>query len=340
MKAYMIFSIVLPLLRVFGTAWLNISTLGNDTENFFNKLMVSGHVRVLPILQCCTTCRKLSTRPMVCKHMQDDTPPWIDPIAQGVVKEMYGLSHEAQFARENLGFNVDAGPECFPRKAVQDLFARPRASLHKEAVSHVFVGIDPAAGSRSTDGHSSDFAVVSICEPGCLILGAEAIDVSGMMDLSYQRLVVEHLHKLQRVPELTYAKFVVGIESNFGGVMLAALQAAIAEGLPNRVVFLDDERKLGLLTTARSKENQYIMLREALNRGQVAVYENFVTGYTTKDGRPDPARILGELEGQLLRYKKMFEPPTTQWGKPRFTISGKLSSEVPDVSIRAPARRA
>ena len=59
MKPYLFYSIILPLLTVEGTSWINISTASVTLNNHFTNLLHNDYVRSLEITLCCQACLEL-----------------------------------------------------------------------------------------------------------------------------------------------------------------------------------------------------------------------------------------------------------------------------------------
>ena len=136
-------------------------------------------------------------------HKRDDVPSWSSVRVRKIIESIYGPEMRAQYQRENLGLNIDASRQIFPGAEVKSLFAKPRQSLQGISYKRIYVCLDPAGGSNIAEKRGSDFAVVSMVDPA-MIVGAEAMDVTGFTAGQHTRVIIE-VRALQG--RLTHAPF-------------------------------------------------------------------------------------------------------------------------------------
>ena len=317
------FDAILPVLAVAKCAWLNISTPSKRSDDLFTMLMNNGVIRKLKIEQACSTCIAAGETEK-CNHLQDDIPPWQSEENRNFLKGLYER-RRVQFQREMQSVTSMVRPECFNEVKVRQVFTCPRGGLGGGARQHVFVAIDPAAGSQSSEGRGSDWAVVSITKPDCTIVGAEAIDVTGKGS-SYEKLILNHIRLLLEIPELGSAYVVIILENNYGGVALAHLLESIQLAFPGRVVIMSEkEEKQGVWTSAEAKREMMGQLQIAFDMNQVQIADCFVTQHAK------PAELVKDFMDQCLNYKEVreeYKGPLQDKLKIRFT--GKTSDGMRD----------
>ena len=317
------FDAILPQLAVTKVAWLNISTPSKRTDDLFSILMENGVIRKLVIQQACTTCIAAGDTEN-CKHLKDEIPWWHSEDNIEFLKGLYE-HRRIQFQREMQSVVTKMRPNCFNEMKVKAAFTGPRVSLGGASRSHVYVAIDPAGGSSSSEGRGSDWAVVSIVRPECTIVGAEAIDVTGRGS-SYAQVILNHLARLLMVPELACAIFVIIIENNFGGVAHALLQDLIVARFPGRCVFVQEkENVLGVRTTPTAKREMLTPLQMMFEQDNVYFADCFVTEHAK------PAEMHKNWMEECLNYQEHVEafkgPLQTA---PKKTWTGKNSDGMRD----------
>jgi hypothetical protein len=76
--------------------------------------------------------------------------------------------------------------------------------------------------------------------------------------------IVEHFRRLERIPQLAHATFVVSIESNFG-VEPQSLGARLRREFATKVIIMQDKAlKQGMWTSPATKKDAMFLLRQAL----------------------------------------------------------------------------
>lgn len=319
------YNIIVPLLTVSATAWLNISTVSTERNNHFTDLLKNDFIKSLEVSLACDKCKR-EGKTAACEHRKHEIPPWSDDYSRKVVEKIYGEHHKEQFLRETMGVDEEAGPECFNAKRVDALFLEPRVPLPSQAISHIFVAIDPCAGSQDREKAGSDYGVVSICGPGTLILGAEALDVCDP-DCGYEECVLEHFRRLFAIPQMQQAIAIVAFESNSGHHY--ALSKQIQHAFPSRIVLMGDKdlRKGGVTTTNKTKQAMMEVTQAALLKKDMHVAKEFVTTHAK------PGALMEQFRAQMLRYREHRKPSDTPFGKDQVAWSGKSGNMKDDLAV-------
>jgi hypothetical protein len=271
-------------------AWLNISTPSDKDDCLFNMLMKNGVIRTMTIDQACKQCVKAGDAEN-CNHLIKNKPWWHDEENYEFLKTLY-VRRRVQFQREMQAHTSSSRPECFDEQKVHDAFTRPPIPLGGASRPHVFVAIDPAHGSLSSEKRGSDTAVVSITKHAVTIVGAEAIDVTGKA-FTWENFIVRHCELLLRIPELVNALLVVIIEGNHGGVMLGGLMNKIEERFPGRVIFMNNKPPMiGVEHDHETKREMMQALQLAFHQENVQIADCFVTQHEK------PLELKKDMMGQ------------------------------------------
>lgn len=263
-----------------------------------------------------------------CKHRKNEVPRWSNAARRDLVKLIYGKDREDQHARETMGLNKPVPNTCFDSEQLEKLFSNPRRSVPELVLPYVFMAIDPNGGSEKSATRISDFAVCTSIGPGFEILGLEAIDAAVPSD--YETRLENHLKTVQKIPRLSHAKLIVSIEGN-----LAHEAYHISEFIKAKSPFLqthflgDMERKPGVKTTEKSKDELQRVFSTALGTEQISISSNFVTTHE------NPAELLKMAKHQLMKYAYVAVPGKTLFQETRWKFSGKGANkkEKDDVGI-------
>ncbi len=288
--AYTMVNVIFPIMDLTSTATVGISTASADQSNTYHRMQQSKHFTVLSISYVCPPCQERGVTE-ICKHRRAWRPAWIEEgstVAQAVLGK-----DDPDFIRESLNIRASADPACFPEHIVMAMMSAPRCTLY-EPVRFIYLNFDPAAGSDVAKGHTSDFALVSSCEPGCTILGMEAIDVVHPND--YSDRVRTHLRRLRELPYCGNAVFVVDVESGTG--LEASHVLAICMEAGRVIPMRDFQRKDGTRIDNKLKQAMMILAREYMESGRIRFHRNLVTT------NPNPDAMMKELTRQLLAYQR------------------------------------
>lgn len=317
------YNIIIPLLTVASTAWINISTVSPDKYNHFSDLLKNDFIKQLQVTLVCDACKRMGIMNQ-CTHRMHDLPKWTSEYARSVVKRIYGDHHQEQHLRETMGVDDQVGPECFNSKRVDKIFLGPRTPLPNKYISHVFVAIDPCAGSQDREKAGSDYAVVSIIAPGTTIVGAEALDVCSP-EGDYEDRIIQHFRQL--FSKFKDATAIVAFESNSGHH--TALSRRLLSTFVNRIVLLTDKelRKGGVTTTHKIKQHMMEMTQTAIIHDEVCVSAEFITSHA------EPAKMLEEFRAQMLRYRAHKKPASTPFGQDKVAWSGKDGGRKDDLAV-------
>jgi hypothetical protein len=302
------------------TVWLSISTPAVERENFFTNMLKSGKIKTLEISLVCESCRR-EGEVKICKHRANAIPSWSSEDRRAFLQSLYPAEKLNQYARENLGIDIERGPECFPFMRVEEIFAQPRLPLPQRNIRHVFVAIDPCGGSDIREQRGSDYAICSIVSPGALVLGMEAMDIYDP-GMQVDDRILLHIRRI--VTLLPQAIIVVAIE-NLTGREHETQAYAIMKAFPGRIVIMREKlQKTGVNTTHQVKAVMMQLTRASMVAGEIALFDNLITTHA----KPD--EMLGEFKQQLLRYREVKQPSETPFGRGKIAWTGKTGVGVRD----------
>ena len=317
------FSIIAPLLNLTTTVWLSISTPPTDRNSHFDRMMKMAKIKVLEVSKVCATCKRNGIKEK-CKHVIDFTPPWQSDDRRKELQDLFGKENEEQFARENEGMNNDPNDDLFPKERIAEMFSRPPVPLPNHKVSHVFVAVDPCVGSNDENARGSDYAVVSIIEPGVQIVGMECMWEQQEGDIHEK--IIKHCDELAKL--FPSAILVVAFENQTGREHTIVLNL-LQQKFGRRIIAMREPEmlKAGLPTTNVLKHDMQGLTRKYLSKSQICFTEKMVTQ------TPDPAKMLDDFQRQLRAFRRVIKPPKDDFGKVSITYSGKAGNCRDDMAI-------
>lgn len=307
--------VVLPLMGVDDTSLVAIST-PLEESNFFSQLLLMKKPNGAPlflnlqIVLMCEECRAADLDS--CPHMAKNLPDWKSEGRAQMVKELMS-GNKDMWQREQNGVITTRDTCAFDRPSVERFFARrcPLASFVPQD-DRVYISIDPAGG-----GFSNTALVAGAMDANSKLFVVLAADARAVTcDEELEVFLKSFLESMRCQNQLSSSLFVLIIERNFGGsVMASRIANIVATFPPLKVLSADDtkHRRMGTVTTDLVKERARVDLQRLL-RMDIACLTCDSDFISNKRG------IIGELRSQLLAFK--FQ--TVEKGeKTRTILSGK-----------------
>lgn len=305
--------LIIPLMALSSVCFVALSTLGEKTSGWFNKLIDSGLVDAMVVRYVCEACiAKGIHKP--CIHCVDSLPHWSSDDRVSLMQKMYGEENKATYMREVMGIVEDANDAlCFSSRLVKEVRAAPPEVFHRP-VKEIFVTIDPVAGSEFSEKRASDFAIVAIASPYTTIMGMEALDI--VDTTGYRGTLEKFCHRL-RDDEMTQdATLIFDVEMGTG-FTAPDVYGFVREKFNNIITINDKERKEGTLTTFKSKQEMMELTRNILEAGEIRFWKKFVTS------NENPEIIKEEWSIQMCAYSRLFVPGNTVSSHNKYVLTGK-----------------
>ena len=316
--------IILPMVAVFGTVLIALSTLSGQINNFFTRLIRNDVFKVISVEYICDRCKPLNLDD-ICIHRRHLFPSHIDDISMGFIKTIYGDDGMEAYRREMLGMVGESkSPSCFDEAMVRKLFHKPKEPIMRE-IEYIMFVVDPCAGSKIsiTDERPSDYVLLSIGMPGRIVLGLDALDADRVEDIESK--IVGHIQKILDNPMCRSAAIILDVESGTGFSVSEVYRLVNANF--NRVITMDDHhRKPGREMLPATKFELVSMTQSALAMGEVCIWSELVTS------APDTLELLTKFKNQMLAYERI-ETPIGNFGKISVTYSGKRGKKKDDIAL-------
>lgn len=291
----------MPIIRVFGTVMMAISTLSASPTNMFTRMMESKMIYVHQIKYICEECIKLGMK-RECKHRRYAKPDWLegsDDFQQSLFPD------DEDLRRENTGVMDNNDRHCFTPSSIAAMASRARVSAFDLTAPprYVFTSVDPQGGCSNPDRVTSAFAVVSGCSyrDGYCILGMEEIAVRQTSD--YADILARHIAQIRLTRGLEDTTLVLDVESNGHSVEANNIQR-IAMVFPRVAPLNDSDVTFGTDTTNANKHVMMELMRSALEAGNLYIYDGLITSH------PKPADMILEFVRQLMEYSRYTKPST------------------------------
>ena len=316
---------VAPLLQVEGTALFAISTPCGQ-ESYFDRLCErtdeetgKSIFRVVRIQLLCEACKR--DKKTECPHLSHLRPPWLrDEGKRDVVKAIMAEGEDGLFEQEALGVAGLGAGHVFSQDAIG--FLRASRSTRSLFDGSIFVAIDPNGGGSSRMAIVCAM-LVGTTSPAVVILGAESWKVVTDADLEeavpkFVRSLREHF----RMPQTLTLTSV--IERNFGGTPVSSRIASLLARSGQSVRhFCPQAPKVGVVTSASSKERMRIATTDALNDQRISFHESFCSSNT---------KTRQMLCDEMAAYRYVQPAVDDILGKGR-RLTGKTSSSSDDLAI-------
>jgi len=149
---------IVPILIVDGTAVVLLSTI-QEGNNLFTRLMRLTYEDATPLFDTlelvyvCERCRAETdiekNKIRKCKHMIAFLPKF-HSRSQLAKLEVLAQGREADFARENLGMDIESNRRVFPSSHVNNFRKRSYYKI-RHPVNYVFVSYDPHPGGGESE---------------------------------------------------------------------------------------------------------------------------------------------------------------------------------------------
>lgn len=304
--------VICPIVVLGNVALLAISTLGHNPSAYQYELLESEFFDKEYISYACKPCIAKGEAED-CKHNLDMIPHWSNEQRLELVKLGMGKSNQNDFKIESLGVAEFDDRFVFNHDKINMIYARPYYEIN-DYVSHIFVSIDPAAGSDNPDKNTSDFAIVSICEPYTTVIGMEKIDIASEDD--YSEIVKNHMRRLRNSQFTKNATIVLDVEGQ-NVLETNHIIALVTSAVKNVEVVTDYKRKMGTKTTRQSKEDMYKLTRQEIKNGSIRFATNLVTHH------PDKEAMINESKRQFLAYARYAIKAQNPNQVTKYTYSGK-----------------
>lgn len=318
--------IIAPILSPTNVCLIALSTIGEKSTNFFSRMLKSGMFKVHEVKYICKKCLDAGVR-KVCPHNVDYLPPWTQESRMEKMRKIGSTTADgtgdSAYLRESLGVVIeedDTGAQCFSASRILEIKTNPRRTFDR-VVRYVFCCIDPCAGSDDEAKRLSDFAVVTMANQDYTILGMEAIDV--VEPEQFEGRLIDHLHKIRRIPMCERATIVLDIESGTG-LEASRVDKLVRNHFLDVITMRDFLRKPGTKTDEAAKRDMVVITNDALKMGEVFIHENFVTTH------PNPDGILNDFFTQMENYTRVFATSTSNRRASQVTFTGKTKPGMKD----------
>jgi hypothetical protein len=300
--------VVAPILRVGKTAILAISTLGNESNNYFNRIIKLDLFKSYVISLVCDDCLAAGIDKDTCPHRQDMVPPWHDKGMDTLMKAL--IDDEDTYAKENLGIvgKRDVDSHVFGSDLVESFLRKPRHDL-PSPVRYIFMIVDPVPGTAEPGvSRSHDFVITTMSYPKRQLLGMECVEVVHEKD--YLNLIVEHAKRVRRIKCCTSAQVVLCVASGVD-LQTKAIYEYVQQKLPGEIITTEEshgKRKHLLGLKPADREEMAITTLNGLARDIITISPEFVSVAHAKG----PESMLEMLGGELKAFERRIKPGGTR----------------------------
>ncbi len=319
--------LIIPLMALDSVCFICLSTLGEETAGWFNKLIESDLVDVFMVEYVCKPCFAQGKR-STCIHRVDMLPHWGSEDRVALMKKMYGEENKDVFLREVMGIVGDNSEgRVFSKSKIRDALTNPHVDFTR-AVNRIFISIDPCGGSEDEKKILSDWTVVAISEPYTTILGMEALQI--VDSVGYRDKLEAFCTKLRSIDEYTKdATLVFSVEKSMGFAP-SDIYEFVRSKFVNIECISDTARKAGVITDHKAKVQMMEITREVLENNEVRFWKKFVTS------DPEPAKLREKWANQMTDYRRIFVKGETIKSHNSFVLTGKgESKDKPDDLVMA-----
>ena len=286
---------------------------GPDGKELFRNIQVG---------LSCDAC-KAAGKAESCEHNQDEIPPWKSREKFDMVKALYGDKKEL-LMRESMGIVTEDQTSLY-RKVWVERFLANMTVLETPMPRFFLVACDPNGGG------DSNMAIVTVTfrHGSMVIAGLDYHAVKGHDQI--QQLLLAHVRALQRRYSDAWLIFVG--ESNLGQEADHMKHMLRRE---SNVYAVCEGGLAGVRTTQKRKELyamevcKFISQDAMLHTGNELVSVNPLKDSTEPELRK---QALGELEKQLLGYRKIVLHSQTGRSDPRISYTGKSQGAQDDLVV-------
>jgi hypothetical protein len=249
-----------------------------------------------------------------CKHKLHSIPDWSDEGRQTMIENIF-KDRQEDFFREAMGYNRKKENNCFNHTMTLEIFSKPRRSL-EDVVHHVFIAIDPCAGSDNIHKQTSDYAIIAMCNPGLTIIGMEAMNAA-LGSSHVDNTVVNFIRKIRAHPLCNRAYIVFACEHGTG-MEANRMYSMVMDSFENVIIMSSTTREHGGMKI-NNDVKQVMMegLNRSINQRKISICRDFITS------DPNPASLLEKLKKQLLAFERVYKEPKNRDSKASVTWNGK-----------------
>ena len=305
-----------PLLNVGKTCVMAMSTLGEEGDNYFNRIIELGIFETLNLSLVCDNCIKEGLRE-TCIHRKDLIPPWHDQNMSALMKLL--TDDPETYARENLGYaaKIKNDPRVFPEEYV-DAFIRAPRTPFTSPVKYIFLMIHavPGTGSQPTS-RTRDFVAATMAYPQRKLLGMERMCVTTQGD--YIGLLASHISRVRKIKGCTTSSVILDVASTVtlqAKSILDHLSPLVPSIVPTWEMDGPKAKKMSLRSF--DDENMVFSTLNAFKENKIGISPDFVTLSHVKGAEG----MLETLSTQLKAIERRRKP-----GRTRLEISGRGERE-------------
>jgi len=317
--------VCIPLLGVSYTSLIAIST-PLDENNFFSQLLKARKPNGTPLFKTlqiqliCQAC--LDAQKTECPHLAQNLPQWKSSARAELVKDL--MANDTQmFLREAAGIITNRDAPAFERADVEWVFANPVSVFQVVPQDQmVWIVVDPSGG-----GFSYTSAVATVLDTNTkelIIVGASAEMVSN--DMHLERFLRKFAENLRAKSTFSTCTFVIIVESNYGGHVLASRIVNIFIPFPPAKYVTADTtqaRRPGVTTTETVKERSRVDLGRLMRLQHLRIVRE-IDLTSTHTG------AMAELRKQMLAMRFQIDESKAN---NKVKLSGKSKTQQDDLCI-------
>jgi hypothetical protein len=299
------------------------------THNYFSKLInfkIDG-VSLFRVCDCqlvCEECKKLDRELQVkCTHVKQ-TPPWLSESRTNKWK-MISMTDPATALREYAGLIVDEFQPCFKKELIDRMFTNLPVSIGYTP-KYVFIAVDPNGGGISQlaicSGYYDDLL-------NFVIVGLEVETVKTDV-AQIQTILRQHISRLNSIPQLTQSVKVFIPENNLGHEA-AHMWNMIKKDASSKLkaYYENGKDRIGIHKGKDTADQYRYTFDVKLHNDAILFSEHFFT----VSRKHTISNIKGLAKEQLERCQFSFEEPKDEFGKAKYTITGKIGGDQDDLSV-------
>jgi hypothetical protein len=284
-----------------------ISTLC-EKETVFAKMLELEEFDSYRVCNICEDCLALGVSEE-CVHKKHCKVSWIGGDNSIRNKLFPG---DSDLAREMEGVPTESNRRCFSKHSIDRMMSRPRVEMH-DLVRHVYVIVDPVAGSDIPNAETSDYVILSMCSPNTTLVGLDALSVRRHED--YEDILYSHLCKIRQLPYFESATLILDVESGTG--LEASHAQSIIRRLPDVQCIDDFKEKPGTQTTNQAKLDMMNLTRTLLDNDDIRILKNMITHHK------NPQELMTKMKDQFLNYSRYVVVGKSMTSKNVVVLSGK-----------------
>lgn len=317
------FEVVVPLHQLESTTIIGISTITND-GNYMTRFMDLKDEHGEPVFfvkhvyLACESCRK-AKKASSCTHSSFLLPNWSSGRKRKVVNAIM-QEHEELLAREIGGVANELNKKAFDIESLKRFEQRPRIQISNNiSYPFVFISIDPNAC-----GKTSDYAVISFIrfKGKVIVIGMESLP--SVSHKENDRLLVDHIKRMETNSNFLNAKKIILIESNLGNEASRTEEELTKHKHQGYIghkihVIHEEDTKVGFRTDQYTKEQAVFNLRLLLSDDNIdiASEKSFVSIHQPYN------TVLDSFFKQLSNFAEVVKESNVPGTKAKRFFSGK-----------------